>query len=212
MKNTSDFIKNIQYTLQNRIAKPITKYSYSSVMILLFCINNDIHMLFTKRAEHLIHQPGDISFPGGRKENNETPLETALRETHEELGISPEQIRILGNTDIVLTTFGVIITPFVGFVSDVDINDIHFSKEEVAEIFTVPITFFKQTQPEIHYLYFSPYTKDDFPYERIHKGKEYPFARPKIPELFYQYEQYTIWGITAQIANHAVALFFQSQK
>ena len=46
----------------------------------------------------------------------------------------------------------------------------------------------------------------------IHKGKEYPFARPKIPELFYQYEQYTIWGITAQIANHAVALFFQSQK
>ena len=68
MKNTSDFIKNIQYTLQNRTPKPITKYSYSSVMILLFCINNDIHMLFTKRAEHLIHQPGDISFPGGRKE------------------------------------------------------------------------------------------------------------------------------------------------
>lgn len=135
-----------------------------------------------------------------------------MRETHEELGISPEQIRILGNTDIVLTTFGVIITPFVGFVSDVDINDIHFSKEEVAEIFTVPITFFKQTQPEIHYLYFSHYTKDDFPYERIHKGKDYPFARPKIPELFYQYEQYTIWGITAQIANHAVALFFQNQK
>ena len=110
--------------------------------------------------------------------------------------------------DFVLTTFGVVIMPFVGFVSDINIKDISFSRDEVDEIFTVPISFLKKTEPEIHYLYFSPFTKEDFPYERIYGGKNYPFATPKIPELFYQYKQYTIWGITAQITHHAVISLF----
>ncbi len=98
--------------------------------------------------------------------------------------------------------------PFIGFVPNIKIEQIHFSTDEVAEIFTVPISFFKETEPEIHYLYLSPFTKEDFPYERIHGGKNYPFATPKIPELFYQYQQYTIWGITAQIPHHAMQLLF----
>ena len=168
-------------------------------------------LLFTKRAEHLAHQPGDISFPGGRKEKNETPLETALRETQEELGILPEQITLLGKTDFMLTTSGALINPFVGYVSNITIEEISFNKDEVAEIFTVPLSFFRQTQPEVHFLYLSPFTEDTFPYDRITGGKNYPFVRPKIPELFYQYKQYTIWGITAQIAHHAVCLFFQEE-
>ncbi|NDO46193.1 CoA pyrophosphatase [Clostridium sp. MD294] len=208
MKYTNTYIKNIKNKLQNNTPKPIMKYLPSAVMLLLFCIDDEIHLLFTKRSEKLLHQPGDISFPGGRGENNETPLQTALRETQEELGISPDNIAVLGCMDFVLTTFGTIIMPFVGFVSGINIKDIHFSKEEVDEIFTVPISFFKQTEPEIHYLYFSPFTKEDFPYERIHGGKNYTFATPKIPELFYQYQQYTIWGITAQITHHAITSLF----
>lgn len=204
-----DVIDKIKHTLQDRIPQPITNHSPSAVMLLLFSINNELHLLFTKRAEHLIHQPGDISFPGGRKENDETPLETALRETEEELGIPSDNITVLGSIDFMLTTTGIVIMPFVGFVSNIHVEDIPFSKDEVAEIFTVPISFFKKTEPEIHYLYLSPFTKEDFPYERIHGGKNYPFATPKIPELFYQYQQYTIWGITAQITHHAIQLLFQ---
>jgi 8-oxo-dGTP pyrophosphatase MutT (NUDIX family) len=208
VKDTTDYIQNIKNKLQNKTPKPIMKYLPSAVMLLLFCIDDEIHLLFTKRSEYLLHQPGDISFPGGRGENDETPLQTALRETQEELGISPDNITVLGCMDFVLTTFGVVIMPFVGFVSDINIKDISFSRDEVDEIFTVPISFLKKTEPEIHYLYFSPFTKEDFPYERIYGGKNYPFATPKIPELFYQYKQYTIWGITAQITHHAVISLF----
>ncbi|HIT87925.1 MAG TPA: CoA pyrophosphatase [Candidatus Coprocola pullicola] len=211
MKQPIPSVQTIKTILENRIPQPIMQHIPSSVMLLLFSIENELHLLFTKRAEHLAHQPGDISFPGGRKEKNETPLETALRETQEELGILPEQITLLGKTDFMLTTSGALITPFVGYVSNITIEEISFNKDEVAEIFTVPLSFFRQTQPEVHFLYLSPFTEDTFPYDRITGGKNYPFVRPKIPELFYQYKQYTIWGITAQIAHHAVCLFFQEE-
>ncbi len=211
MKQPIPSVQTIKTILENRIPQPIMQHIPSSVMLLLFSIENELHLLFTKRAEHLAHQPGDISFPGGRKEKNETPLETALRETQEELGILPEQITLLGKTDFMLTTSGALINPFVGYVSNITIEEISFNKDEVAEIFTVPLSFFRQTQPEVHFLYLSPFTEDTFPYDRITGGKNYPFVRPKIPELFYQYKQYTIWGITAQIAHHAVCLFFQEE-
>ena len=211
MKQPIPSVQTIKTILENRTPQPIMQHIPSSVMLLLFTIENELHLLFTKRAEHLAHQPGDISFPGGRKEKNETPLETALRETQEELGILPEQITLLGKTDFMLTTSGALITPFVGYVSNITIEEISFNKDEVAEIFTVPLSFFRQTQPEVHFLYLSPFTEDTFPYDRITGGKNYPFVRPKIPELFYQYKQYTIWGITAQIAHHAVCLFFQEE-
>ena len=211
MKQPIPSVQTIKTILENRIPQPIMQHIPSSVMLLLFSIDNELHLLFTKRAEHLAQQPGDISFPGGRKEKNETPLETALRETQEELGILPEQITLLGKTDFMLTTSGALINPFVGYVSNITIEEISFNKDEVAEIFTVPLSFFRQTQPEVHFLYLSPFTEDTFPYDRITGGKNYPFVRPKIPELFYQYKQYTIWGITAQIDHHAVCLFFQEE-
>ena len=211
MKQPIPSVQTIKTILENRIPQPIMQHIPSSVMLLLFSIENELHLLFTKRAEHLAHQPGDISFPGGRKEKNETPLETALRETQEELGILPEQITLLGKTDFMLTTSGALITPFVGYVSNITIEEISFNKDEVAEIFTVPLSFFRQTQPEVHFLYLSPFTEDTFPYDRITGGKNYPFVRPKIPELFYQYKQYTIWGITAQNDKHGVCLFFQEE-
>ena len=158
MKDTTAYIQNIKNKLQNKIPKPIMKYLPSAVMLLLFNIDGEIHLLFTKRSENLLHQPGDTSFPGGRGENDETPLQTALRETQEELGISPDNITVLGCMDFVLTTFGVVIMPFIGFVSDINVKDICFSTDEVDEIFTVPISFLKNTEPEIHYLYFSPFT------------------------------------------------------
>ena len=53
-------------------------------------------LLFETRAETLVgHQPGEVCFPGGRRERGERPVETALRETWEEIGIPPEEIEIL---------------------------------------------------------------------------------------------------------------------
>lgn len=198
-----DKIKSI---LKNRDPKPLGTYRYAAVMVLLFPIDGRLHILFTKRSRHLKHQPGDTSYPGGRQEGNETLLETALRETWEELGISCENIQVLGQTDFVITTAGVFVAPFVGYVENIAPENIPFSSDEVEDIFTVPISFFEETEPELHYLYLHPTTKEDFPYDSIFGGKDYPFARPKIPELFYHYGENVIWGITAMITHHVVEL------
>lgn len=158
-----DVIDKIKHTLKNRIPQPITNYSPSAVMLLLFPINNELHLLFTKRAEHLMHQPGDISFPGGRKENDEILLETALRETQEELGISPKDITVLGSIDFMLTAAGIVIMPFIGFVPNIKIEQIHFSTDEVAEIFTVPISFLRKRNQKYTIYIFLLLQKKIFP-------------------------------------------------
>ncbi len=197
---------SIQNILKNRTPRPLGKFLHHAVMVLFFQIDGNLHVLFNKRASTLEHQPGDICFPGGRQEGNETLLETALRETEEELGISREKIQLLGQTDYIISISSAVITPFVGFVKDLHPADIRFNTDEVAEIFTVPFSFFTTTEPEIHYLYFQANTPDDFPFERITGGENYPFAKPKIPELFYDYFGNIIWGITAQITHHIVTL------
>ena len=59
-------------------------------------------LLFETRAETLVgHQPGEVCFPGGRRERGERPVETALRETWEEIGIPPEEIEILAPLDVI---------------------------------------------------------------------------------------------------------------
>lgn len=212
MKQNQPTPASIKNILENRTPQPLGNFLNFAVMVLLFQIDDEIHILYNKRAETLIRQPGDICFPGGSQEGNETPLETALRETEEELHISPDKIQLLGQTDYIITIAGAVITPFVGFVKDIKPSDIKFNTDEVAKVFTVPFSFFYTTAPEIHYLYFQADTLDDFPFERISGGKNYHFAKPKIPELFYDYFGQIIWGITAQITHHVVTLVKENEK
>ena len=202
----------IRQILENRTPRPIGKYLHSAVMVLLFQIDGNMHILFNKRAANLKHQPGDICFPGGRQEGNETPLETALRETWEELGIQQQSIEILGQTDYMITASGAVITPFVGFVKDIIPDDIRFSTDEVAEIFTVPITYFIETMPEVHYIRFKAEYSEDFPYERIAGGRDYRFSKPLVPEYFYDYCGHVIWGITARITEHVISLIANAKE
>ena len=66
------------------------------VLMLLFCRDDELHLVLTRRREDLPSHAGQISFPGGRNEVRETLLETALRETHEEVGVQPQTLRVLG--------------------------------------------------------------------------------------------------------------------
>lgn len=97
-------------------------------------------MLFTARAEHLAHHPGQVAFPGGRIEPADaTAADTALREAREEIGLPPEQVAIIGHLGAHMTGTGFIVTPFVGFV------DPGFEPRpdpaEVAAVFEVPLEF-----------------------------------------------------------------------
>jgi 8-oxo-dGTP pyrophosphatase MutT (NUDIX family) len=98
-------------------------------------------ILFTRRTQHLARHSGQISFPGGRREDSDmSPVETALRETQEETGIAPSFISIAGFLPRYLTGTGFDISPVVGVLSE------GFSLapdvREVAEIFEVPLAFF----------------------------------------------------------------------
>jgi 8-oxo-dGTP pyrophosphatase MutT (NUDIX family) len=77
----------------------------------------ELHAVFTKRRDDLKRHPGEISFPGGRQDPGETLLETALREAHEEIGLPPGAVDVLGAlepTPTFVTNYA--IYPFVGLI------------------------------------------------------------------------------------------------
>lgn len=97
-------------------------------------------ILLTRRTEHLAHHAGQISFPGGRAEAGDTdPIDTALREAEEEVGLDRRQVEILGQLDRYQTITEFLVTPVVGVLEPpVRLNP---DPHEVAEVFEVPLSF-----------------------------------------------------------------------
>ena len=112
----------------------------AAVLMPLIVRDDSISMLFTERTDNLSHHPGQISFPGGRVEPaDNTPKETALRETEEEVGIHHRHIQIIGQLDNYWTRTGFSVTPLVGIiVAPFSINP---DPNEVANVFEVPLDF-----------------------------------------------------------------------
>ncbi len=194
-----DFILN---TLTTHKPSPEGISRYSAVLIPIFMTDNGAELLFTKRSMSLKHQPGDICFPGGRREGRENGLQTALRETEEEVGIPSENVEVLGRTDFVVTTYAAIITPFVGIIKNMTPNDVNINPDEVEETFTIPLKFFIETEPQEHYINIFYDIPEDFPFDDIVGGKNYSWKKVRQPELFYYYKNYVIWGFTARIVNN----------
>ena len=158
------------------------------------------HILFEVRSRHIGRQPGDICFPGGRMEKGESPKDTAIRESAEELLIEPSRIEILGPMDIFHTERQVIY-PFAMRLLDYRGS---FSEAEVADTFTVPLDFFLKTEPESYLMRIPVPLQKDFPYERIEGGKDYGWRDRQELVYFYQYKDRCIWGITAKILKSFV--------
>jgi 8-oxo-dGTP pyrophosphatase MutT (NUDIX family) len=97
-------------------------------------------VLFTQRTTHLKSHSGQISFPGGREEPHDpTPEFTALRETHEEIGLAQERVEILARMPEYLTRTGFRVTPVIGLVAPP--LELAPDPGEVAEVFEVPLEF-----------------------------------------------------------------------
>lgn len=175
----------------------------SAVLIPLVQVNEEWHVLFEVRSLTMRAQPGDISFPGGRIDPTDaTPVDAAIRETHEELGIDPSSIHVLGQMSAFIPTSSFVVYPFV---ATVDNHLRHqLNKEEVEEIFTVPVNWLLNYEPYLHKVPVQPMPLTDFPYEKISNGNQYQWRSRVIEEWFYDYEQYTIWGLTARILKHFV--------
>jgi 8-oxo-dGTP pyrophosphatase MutT (NUDIX family) len=101
---------------------------------------NELTVLFTRRTAHLNDHAGQISFPGGRAEPGDAgAAETAMRETHEEIGLPAERVEVLGELHQYVTVTGYRVTPVVGLVTPpLDLRPDDF---EVAEVFEAPLAF-----------------------------------------------------------------------
>ena len=95
-------------------------------------------MILTKRASHLLHHPGQIALPGGKVDPNDADVDdTALREAHEEIGLSSEKVQILGRLPCHETVTGFQITPVLGHIRDYICPVAQ--PGEVDEVFSVPL-------------------------------------------------------------------------
>ncbi|WP_226665237.1 NUDIX hydrolase [Metabacillus litoralis] len=181
------------------------RFSKYAVLLPLIKVDQDIHILFEVRSQQLRRQPGEICFPGGRMdEEDESALATAIRETSEELGLTYQHISDVYPIDFLVSPYGMIVYPYVGYIND--LGAINPNSSEVGEIFTVPLSFFLETNPQIYHVHTKLEPKDDFPYDLIPGGRNYNWQPRKIDEYFYQYENKVIWGLTAVILSHFVEL------
>lgn len=117
----------------------------AAVLILVINRPDTPHVLFTQRTPHLTDHGGQISFPGGRVEDDDRdPLHTALRETFEETGVPMERIEALGMLPNYTTGTGYLISPVVGWIEP----PIEYAPDpkEVAECFEVPLGFLLDTR------------------------------------------------------------------
>ena len=109
----------------------------ASVLIPVLTFKKDLEILLTKRSINLKNHPGQIAFPGGKKEKfDSSPIETALRETEEEVGLSQHLVEIVASLPTHKTATGFIIKPYIGIVSQPFEETLRCG--EVDEVFTVP--------------------------------------------------------------------------
>ncbi len=110
--------------------------------VLLLVVNRpgEPTVVFTQRTPHLSAHAGQISLPGGSTDPEDgSPVRTALREAHEELGIEPERVQVLGQLPEYRTSTGFAVTPIVGWTEP----PIEYRPDphEVADVFEVPLSF-----------------------------------------------------------------------
>ncbi len=157
----------------------------AAVLIPLLLKENEWHVLVTQRTQTVEHHKGQISFPGGACEPEDSGLlNTALRETYEEIGIQSERVEVLGTLDDFATITNFIVTPFVGIIPHPYAYNI--SHQEVAQVIEVPLSFLHD------------------PDHLRTEVREYDGCQHDV--LFWDYGPYTIWGATARILKSFLEL------
>jgi 8-oxo-dGTP pyrophosphatase MutT (NUDIX family) len=163
----------------------------AAVLVPLFSVEGRRHVLLTKRSQTVEHHKGEISFPGGKLDPDDADLlSCALRETDEEVGIAPGDVRVIGALDdfyTVATRY--VVAPFVGVIPYP--YELRPSGREIAGILSVPLEVF---------------------FDPIYKSEDiWMFQGQSVPMVSYNWQGHVIWGATARILNHFAELMEQWQ-
>ncbi len=172
--------QEVRRILSSRTPKTVDAPSLipAGVLLLVYPKDGEYHIHFNVRTSRVEHHKGEVSFPGGGVDPGDaTPLATALRETHEEVGVHPSHVEVLGTLDQDFTRSGFLVSPFVGAIRDSYPFKPH--RAEVAEILEVPVS---------HLL-----TPANTTPARV------PLAGGALPYRDYHYQGHVIFGLTARI-------------
>jgi 8-oxo-dGTP pyrophosphatase MutT (NUDIX family) len=170
-------------------ALPLAGRRESAVMLLIYPHGGEDCVVFQLRTDHVRHHRGEISLPGGGRDPGDPTLaDTALREMHEEIGISAEHVELFGRLDDTDTrASNYRITPFVGALrAHVEVTASAHARREVREVLFVPVA---------HLL--SPASRT----WKVVDGDGSPVATPA-----FQHDEHVIWGATARIVTRFVEL------
>ena len=154
----------------------------AAILVPLIWRDSDWQILMTKRAAHLSHHAGQISFPGGALDaSDEGLIDTALREAHEEISLAPPSVRVMGSLLPVRSPAGFIVQPIVGMIGGDIFNDLRPDPAEVDSIFTLPLAHIGQP--------------DNFSLvPRQTEGRDNSYWVVSHPEHY-------IWGLSARVLN-----------
>ena len=164
----------------------------AAVLVPLIWRGSDWQILMTKRAAHLSHHAGQISFPGGALDaGDEGLIGTALREAHEEISLAPPSVRVVGSLLPVRSPAGFIVQPIVGVIDGDIFNQLRPDPAEVDSIFTLPLTHIDQ--PDNFFLI-----------PRQNNGRDDSYWVVSHPD-------HHIWGLSARVLNDLRQRLYQGQ-
>lgn len=180
-------IKTLDKILHNRSKHKLTLKNFkpSAVLVPVFEKNGEDILLFTQRNQKVRHHKGEICFPGGTYDpKDHFLLNTALRETEEEIGLKAEDILILGELDDLITPTSFRINPFVARIPYP--YPFQINEKEIDCLIEIPLMHFMD--------------------EKNLELRKVTFEGEEVEIPFYHWEKHTIWGATGRIVRQLISL------
>ena len=171
-------LNQVQKRLQNHRPRTISDPLPEAAVLLPLTNKAEPELIFTRRASHMSTHSGEVAFPGGKRDpSDQSLMHTALRESYEEMALPPEKVTVIGQSDTVVSRFGLKVTPFVGIIA-AD-TPLKANTAELDRIFSVPLHYFLAAK--------------NLTFRRVTRGNK-KFQLPA-----FHYGEYLIWGLTAVI-------------
>ncbi len=171
-------LDNLTSKMQNYQPQQLVSDMPEAAVLLAVTGSKNPEIILTRRALHLKSHPGQVAFPGGKRDLDDLNLyATALREAEEEIGLNPQQVKPLGALSDVVSLHGIKVTPFVALVPE-QLN-FRLCEEELDAVFQVPINWLLE-DPRSH-------------------TDVIQVADTKLFVPSYSFNEFTIWGLSAMM-------------
>ncbi len=171
-------LKQIQKRLQSCQPRTLNARLPEAAVLIPLTDDAEPELIFTRRAAHMNSHSGEVAFPGGKCESSDQSLvQTALRESYEEMALPLERVTVIGRGGAVVSRFGLKVTPVVGVIAaDTPLTA---NTAELDRIFSVPLRYFLEEK--------------NLTFHRVNRGGQ----TVQLPS--FHYGGYVIWGLTAVI-------------